>query len=145
MYQSKMFAAKLRGPCMDYEKSLEDLEKALLELREENKTVPIIVEGNKDIAALRKLDMSGEIIRFNTGMSIPDFCDMISQKYNSIILLTDWDRKGGYLCSTIKKNLESRVTCNTKYREIFAKRSMIRTLEGLPSWIETLRKKVRLA
>jgi 5S rRNA maturation endonuclease (ribonuclease M5) len=128
---------------MDYEKSLEDLEEALFDLGEENKTVPIIVEGDKDIEALRKLDITGEIIRFNVGLSIPDFCDMISQKYKNIILLTDWDRKGGYLCSTIKKNLESRVGCNTKYREIFAKRSMIRTLEGLPSWIETLRKKIR--
>ncbi len=128
---------------MDYEKSLEDLEEALFELREENKTVPIIVEGDKDIEALRKLDITGEIIRFNVGLSIPDFCDMISQKYKNIILLTDWDRKGGYLCSTIKKNLESSVGCNTKYREIFAKRSMIRTLEGLPSWLETLRKKIR--
>jgi len=128
---------------MDYEKSLEDLEEALFELREENKTVPIIVEGDKDIEALRKLDITGEIIRFNVGLSIPDFCDMISQKYKNIILLTDWDRKGGYLCSTIKKNLESRVGCNTRYREIFAKRSMIRTLEGLPSWLETLRKKIR--
>lgn len=128
---------------MDYEKSLEDLEEALFDLREENKTVPIIVEGDKDIEALRKLNITGEIIRFNVGLSIPDFCDMISQKYKNIILLTDWDKKGGYLCSTIKKNLESRVGCNTRYREIFAKRSMIRTLEGLPSWIETLRKKIR--
>ena len=128
---------------MDYEKSLEDLEEALFGLREENKTVPIIVEGDKDIKALRKLDITGEIIRFNVGLSIPDFCDMISQKYKNIILLTDWDRKGGYLCSTIKKNLESRVGCNARYREIFAKRSMIRTLEGLPSWLETLRKKIR--
>ena len=128
---------------MDYERSLEDLEEALFELREENKTVPIIVEGDKDIEALRKLNITGEIIRFNVGLSIPDFCDMISQKYKNIILLTDWDKKGGYLCSTIKKNLESRVGCNTRYREIFAKRSMIRTLEGLPSWIETLRKKIR--
>ena len=128
---------------MDYEKSLEDLEEALFGLREENKTVPIIVEGDKDIKALRKLYITGEIIRFNVGLSIPDFCDMISQKYKNIILLTDWDKKGGYLCSTIKKNLESRVGCNTRYREIFAKRSMIRTLEGLPSWLETLRKKIR--
>jgi len=128
---------------MDYEKSLEDLEEALFELREENKTVPIIVEGDKDIEALRKLNITGEIIRFNVGLSIPDFCDMISQKYKNIILLTDWDKKGGYLCSTIKKNLESRVGCNTRYREIFAKRSMIRTLERLPTWIETLRKKIR--
>jgi 5S rRNA maturation endonuclease (ribonuclease M5) len=127
---------------VDYEKSLEELEKALQELREDNKTIPILVEGEKDIEALRKLDVNGKIIRFNVGMSISNFCDMIAQKYKSIILLTDWDRKGGYLCTMIKKNLESRVTCNTKYRKIFAKRSMIRTIEGLPTWINTLKKKV---
>lgn len=129
---------------MDYEKILEDLEKAISDLIEENKTVPIIVEGNKDIEALKKLGITGEIISFNMGLSIPDFCDMIAQKYKHIILLTDWDKKGGYLCYTIKKNLESRVECNTKYREIFATKTMIRTIEGLPSWIKTFRKKLRL-
>jgi len=127
---------------LEYEKSLEELGKALQELRDDNKTVPILVEGEKDREALRKLDVTGKIIRFNVGMSISNFCDMIAQKYKSIILLTDWDRKGGYLCTMIKKNLESRVTCNTKYRKIFAKRSMIRTIEGLPAWINTLKKKV---
>ena len=114
---------------------------AIQELREDNKTVPIIVEGEKDREALRKLDVTGEIIRFNVGMSISNFCDMMARKYKSIILLTDWDRKGGYLCAMIKKNLESRVTCNTKYREMFAKRSTIRTIEGLTAWINTLKKK----
>ena len=74
---------------MDYEKSLEELEKILEELKEENKKIPIVVEGDKDVEALRKLGMTGEIIRFNTGMSIPDFCDMISREYKSVILLTD--------------------------------------------------------
>ena len=43
---------------MDYEKSLEELEKAIQELREDNKTVPIIVEGEKDREALQKLDVT---------------------------------------------------------------------------------------
>ena len=45
---------------MDYKKSLEDLEKAISELRDENKEIPIIVEGDKDIEALRKLDIMGQ-------------------------------------------------------------------------------------
>ena len=127
---------------MDYKESLEELEKALLELREKNKTVPILVEGEKDIKALHKLGIKGKIVSYNKGMSISNFCDMISRKYKDIILLLDWDRKGGFLCSVIRKNLEGRVKCNVKYRELFAKRSMIRTVEGLPSWINTLKKKV---
>jgi 5S rRNA maturation endonuclease (ribonuclease M5) len=125
---------------MDYGKSLEELEEAIKELKEENRSIPIIVEGVKDIEALRKLGIKGEIICYNAGMSIANFCDKISQMHSSIILLIDWDKKGGYLFNNIKKNLESRVRCNTKYREVFAKRSLIRTIEGLPTWIETLKK-----
>ena len=128
---------------MDYEKSLENLKKALYELSEENKKIPVIVEGEKDIEALHKLGLTGKIITVNIGMSLTDFCDMLAQDYKDIIILTDWDRKGGYLCHTIIKNLEGRVKCNTYYREVFAKNSMIRTVEGLPSWIETLKEKIR--
>jgi 5S rRNA maturation endonuclease (ribonuclease M5) len=127
---------------MDYKKSFEDLEKALSELNEENKKIPIIVEGDKDIEALRKLEFKGAIISVNLGISLTDFCDRLAGKYKEIIILTDWDRRGGYLCHTIRKNLEGRVNCNTHYREIIAKNAMIRTVEGLPSWISTMREKI---
>lgn len=123
---------------MDYKKSLEELEKILNELREENKIVPIIVEGEKDIDALRKLDVNGEIISVNKGISLTDFCDQIARSYKDVIILTDWDRRGGYLCHTIRKNLEGRVNCNIYYRSILAKNTVIKTIEGLPSWIKTL-------
>ena len=129
---------------MDYEKSLEEIEKALGDLIEDNKKVPIVVEGDKDVDALRKLGVTGEIIRYNKGMSLSNFCDSLAQKYRQIILLTDWDRKGGYLCFMLKKNLESRVKCLTRYREIFSKYSMTRTVEGLPSWIQTLHKRIQM-
>ena len=126
---------------MDYEKSLKDLEKAVLELKDENNNIPIIVEGEKDIKALHKLGINGTIISANTGTSLTDFCDKISKDFKDIIILTDWDKKGGFLCHTIKKNLEGRVNCNTYYREVFARNSICRTVEGLPSWIESLREK----
>ena len=129
---------------MDYKKSLEDIEKALLELQEESKNTPILVEGEKDIEALHKLGIGGIILSVNTGTSIINFCDKIAQEYKDIIILTDWDRKGGYLCHTIKKNLEGRVNCNTKYREFFAKHATIKTVEGLPSWIETIKNKLNM-
>ena len=128
---------------MDDLQRLEELEELLTDLREENKTVPIIVEGEKDIIALRRLEMNGEIIRFNTGQSVPDFCDSIAQKYQKIILLTDWDWRGGRLGSSIKKHLENRVECNMSYRQIFAHRCTCRTVEGIPTWLQTFRKKVQ--
>ena len=128
---------------MNDEKTLEELKEALTELQEENKIVPVIVEGDKDAAALRTLDLSGEIIRFNTGQSVPDFCDRIAKKHQKIILLTDWDWRGGRLCQQIKKNLEYRMEVDLRYRSLFAKRCPCRTVEGIPTWMETLRKKVQ--
>ena len=127
---------------MNYEESLEEIETILSELQEENKTIPIIVEGDKDKEALQKLDINGEIIVFNRGMSISMFCDQIAQKYTAVILLLDWDHRGGQLSSAITKQLKGRTTCNLIYRKHLAKRSMIRTVEGLPSFIETLKKKL---
>jgi 5S rRNA maturation endonuclease (ribonuclease M5) len=126
---------------MDYKKSFEDLLKAISELKEENKISPIIVEGEKDIDALHKLDINGTIISVNSGFSLIDFCDKIAREYKEVIILTDWDRRGGYLCHTIRKNLEGRVICNTRYRKIFAENSIIKTVEGLPSWITTMNDK----
>jgi 5S rRNA maturation endonuclease (ribonuclease M5) len=128
---------------MDYKKSLEEIEKALIELRQENKKIPVIVEGEKDIEALRKLGVTGVIISLNSGSSLIDFCDKIAREYKDIIILTDWDKKGGFLCSTIRRNLQGRVFCNTYYREVFAKFSMIKTVEGLPSWFMTMNEKIR--
>lgn len=128
---------------MDDEQTLQELEELVDELTEENRSTPVIVEGDKDINALRKLGLTGEIIRFNKGQSVSNFCDLIAQKYRKIILLTDWDWRGGRLGTSIRKHLENRVECDMTYRQSFAKRCMCRTVEGIPKWIETLRTKVK--
>jgi 5S rRNA maturation endonuclease (ribonuclease M5) len=127
---------------MDYKKSLEVLDELITELKEENKDIPIIVEGEKDIEALRKLGLKGKIISINKGVNLSDFSDRISHKFDNIIILTDWDKRGGYICRTIAKNLQGRVKINIKYRELFAKNTTIKSVEGLPSWIETINKKL---
>lgn len=130
---------------MDYLKSIKDIEEIILDLQEENKRIPILVEGDKDLLALRKLGLKGEIISINKGKSLSDFCDNLASRHKDIIILTDWDRRGGHLGHTIKKNLEGRVNCNMKYRKFFAKNATIRTVEGIPSWIQTIRKKIEKA
>lgn len=127
---------------MDDAQVLEELEDLLDQLRQDNTTIPVIVEGDKDVSALRKLELTGEVIRFNTGQSVSDFCDDIAQKYQRIIILTDWDWRGGRLASSMKKQLENRVKIDMSYRQSFAKRCVCRTVEGMPSWLQTLQKKV---
>lgn len=127
---------------MDYEKSIENIKKILEELKEECNSKPIIVEGERDVKALLKLGFKCKIITANKGVSLTDFCDMIARKYDEIIILTDWDKKGGYLCSTIRKNLQGRVKCNIYYRKILAQNSTTKKIEGIPSWIETTKKHI---
>jgi len=126
---------------MDIRRSIEDLERVISELIEENKRVPIIVEGGKDVVALRRLGVVGKIIVINKGVNLTVFSDNIARMYRAVIILTDWDRKGGFLCHTIRKNLEGRVSCNIYFREFFAKNSMAKTIESLPSWIKTVKEK----
>ncbi len=128
---------------MDDAQTFEQLEELLEMLQEDNKTIPIIVEGDKDIIALRKLGLTGEIIGFNKGKSVSNFCDSIAQTYRKIILMTDWDWRGGRLGNSIKKHLENRVECNMTYRQTFASRCTCRTVEGIPSWLATLQKKLQ--
>jgi 5S rRNA maturation endonuclease (ribonuclease M5) len=127
---------------MDYEKSLQKLEEGIHELGNLGDTIPIIVEGEKDITALHALGIHGKIIPLNTGVSISNLCDKIARKWEKIIILTDWDRQGGRLCRHIIENLKGRTRCNTDFREIFAKNATVKDIEGLPTYINNLKKKV---
>ena len=129
---------------MDFYNLIEDIEKIIIALKEENINIPIIVEGEKDVEALRKFGINGIIITINSGISIIDFCDKIARKYNDIIILTDWDRKGGFICHTIEKNLEGRVKYNLYYRELLATKTLTKTVEGLYSWFNSIKEKSKI-
>jgi len=127
---------------MNIEESLAAVEKAIIELIEKNKIIPIIVEGKKDKRSLRKLGVKGKIIAVNQGLSLSDFCDDLVKQFDEIIILTDWDRKGGILYYRIKDLLKGRIRYDTSFREQLGKHAMIKTVEGLYSWIKTMNKKI---
>ncbi|MHC1625938.1 MAG: toprim domain-containing protein [Methanoculleaceae archaeon] len=126
---------------MDFRSSFEEVMKVLKDLCERNRQIPILVEGKKDESALRRLGITGEIARVHSGRSIPDLCDMIASRYTEIIILTDWDREGGHLCHSIEEHLGGRVICDTSFRMRLLKNAVPRTIEGLPSWLETMERK----
>jgi len=128
----------------NYRESLIEVEKALEELRERSKKIPIIVEGERDKRSLRSLEVMGKVIVLNKGMAIPDFCDRVLSKYEEIIILTDWDKKGGKLCSLITKCLSGRTRCNIEIRKRFAKNTNVKNVEELVSWLLIARKKLGL-
>ncbi|MFH0816961.1 MAG: hypothetical protein V1934_09145 [Methanobacteriota archaeon] len=82
---------------MDDAERLELLDKLIEELKEASLSMPIIVEGKRDTKALRALGVEGEIIGLNQGMGIVAFCEGVARAHGKVILLTDWDAKGGKL------------------------------------------------
>ncbi len=127
---------------MDYREGLEAVKDIIAEIRRLNEKVPILVEGEKDVAALRRLDVTGEVLTVHAGRPLVDVCDSIAATYDEVIVLTDWDRKGGRLSRAIEKNLSGRTRCITMFRGLLAGHTMVKDIEGLPSYLDSMQRKI---
>lgn len=126
----------------------EKILKILENLKEESeKGTPIIVEGKKDIQALRTFDIKGKIISAKTGGK--SFLDVIYEVENTkkreVILLLDFDRRGKELTKNLKEYLE---TTGIKLNLTFWKKlsslvgTEVKDVEGLATYMETLKSKI---
>lgn len=103
---------------MDDAERFEALLDVLDELREENVTTPIVVEGQRDVASLRLLGMTGDIIMLHSGTPLFTLAEEIGRETRAVILLTDWDRKGGILFEQLSSALAANgVKVEGRYRE----------------------------
>jgi 5S rRNA maturation endonuclease (ribonuclease M5) len=124
---------------------LEKLERIVDDLIERSSDEPIIVEGSRDIKALRDLGIEGMIRAVNTGSSIVNLCESLSSEHDRFIILTDWDRKGGQIAHQLDRGFES---CDVK-RDMSVRANIarltkkeIKDVEGLPGFIRRLQKSV---
>ena len=78
--------------------------------------VAVFVEGRRDRQALEAYGFNGPVEVLNRGWPVDDVLVHLVETYGrrsevdrgpSIIVLMDWDRTGGRLQSTIRRNLES--------------------------------------
>lgn len=124
------------------ERKFELLMKLLERLsKEDRKGTPILVEGKKDLSALRTLGIGGEIICVrNSGKVLVDSLDEVQAE--QVILLVDFDEYGKALAKDIVQYLERKsVKVNSViWKEIKAlvKRD-VKDVEGLPSFMEKLK------
>ena len=126
----------------------EKIFKILTSLSEESLNgTPIIVEGKKDVIALRMLGVKGIIITVKTkGKS---FLDVISeiQKTNvsEIILFLDFDKRGKEATKCLQKNLEHlKIRYNlTFWRELHnLTRKELQYIESLHVYLGNIHKKI---
>jgi len=84
--------------------ALEELIASLLEASGQGAAV--IVEGRRDLLALRSLGLSGPVIMASRRPAL-DLAEDAARNYSQVILLTDWDEKGEEMCLTIGRHLRS--------------------------------------
>jgi 5S rRNA maturation endonuclease (ribonuclease M5) len=126
------------------EKILQVLE-ALAE--ESAKGKPIVVEGKKDVAALRASGVAGTVLMVKTGGK--SFLDVVSEiekmTVPEVILFLDFDRRGKEGTKRLKQSLErAKIKPNVKFwRELSALAGKeIQCIESLTAYMHTLHAKI---
>ncbi|HDI07361.1 MAG TPA: topoisomerase [Candidatus Bathyarchaeota archaeon] len=134
--------------------SLLEKEEKILKLLEElaveaAKGTPILVEGSRDVEALRSLAVKGRIISVKTGGK--SFLDAVSEvenaKVGEVVVLMDFDPKGVELTKKLVAWLEHvRVKPNLSFwrrlRGLVGRE--VKDVEGLVSYLRTLRGKLEI-
>ena len=129
-------------------RTLEDIERLekLDEIIQELKTLVesgavIVVEGKKDTESLGRLGIAGDI-RHATHEPLLSFSESLSKHEGEIVLLTDWDKKGGIIARKIITYLLSygimpNTEIRSKIRGLVKKR--IKDVESLGNYIDKMR------
>jgi len=127
----------------------EQLSRLLEKLTSESaKGVLIVVEGQNDVRALRKLSIEGRVISAkSSGKSFLDvLAEIERRKIREVILLLDFDRRGVEWTKRLKEHLEkTRIKPDTNFwSQLYGLVGRdLKDIEGLPAYIETLKNKTR--
>ena len=122
----------------------EKILKVLEALAEESaKGKPIVVEGKKDVEALRALGVAGKVLTVKTGGKsfLDAVCEIEKMGVHEVILLLDFDRRGKEGTKRLKQSLErTKIRNNTKlWRALSAiVGKEIQCVESLTAYMRTL-------
>lgn len=131
------------------EKKLENLTQTLDHLVQESaRGTAIVVEGKKDLEALRELGVQGKILSAKTGGR--SFLDLLSEieeaEPREVILLFDFDRRGREWTKRLKMHLEkARIKANvTLWCELYKLLGKdVKDIESITTYMETLKSKTK--
>jgi len=97
----------------------------------------VVVEGERDRRALRRLGLEGLIVLIHRGRTISETAQHLSATARHVIILTDWDTEGGHLAQGLTKFLGTgRSGPDLEYRRRLARilRGELVHVEGLFGW-----------
>ena len=97
----------------------------------------VVVEGERDRAALRKLGARGAIALVHRGQSVSTLSHDLAKDCRRVIVMTDWDLEGGQIARHLERFLSvGEVEFDLDYRRRFALllRGELTHVEGLFGW-----------
>lgn len=119
-------------------------------LKNPRKGTPILVEGKKDVEALRELGVEGPILSVKTGGK--SFLDVVSgveqTKAPRVILLLDFDRRGKQGTNRLRHNLERagvKVDLEFWLALLRTAGKEVQCVEGLNTYLENLKARTSLS
>ena len=117
---------------------------------ESTRGTPIIVEGKKDVAALRSCGVEGIVITVKTGGK--SFLDVVTEIEQAgakeVVLFLDFDRRGREGTKCLKKHFErAKIKANLSYWHALMALvgKELPCIEGLMAYIETLHKRTGIS
>jgi len=75
----------------------------------------VVVEGKRDVFALKKIGYSGQIVEFHRFGGIINFADYVA-RYEKLIILFDRDKKGRYLTKKTVQLLQRRTKIDLSFK-----------------------------
>ena len=127
---------------MNDEERFEEVERALEDLAAKNMEGPIVVEGERDVRALRALGIGGDIITLHRGVPLFRLCEDLAADGRAIVIMTDWDLRGGKLAKSLREGLAAngvKYDDASRARLAVLTRGSIVVVEDLDSYVENLR------
>ncbi len=92
---------------LDDRERLEALLDLIGRMSELSVTHTILVEGSKDVSALRAVGVEGEFFCVQSGGGPVRAAEHVWSSGRQAVIMTDWDRRGGNLAATLRENLSS--------------------------------------
>lgn len=125
----------------DPEETLEELTVILDELKERSHEEVVLVEGQKDRAALTVLGVDGEVWQVQGPNPIFSITERLATEGKPAIILTDWDRKGGQLARLLRDGLKAngvRYDDELRRKLVRLVKMEIKDIESLPAFFTRL-------
>jgi 5S rRNA maturation endonuclease (ribonuclease M5) len=123
--------------------SFNSLSKIIEELKiQAEEGIPVLVEGKKDEKALGELGIQGNFIKVSgSGLKLFEIAEIAAELSPSVIILTDFDRKGNELARRLSEDIQrlgSHPNILFRRKILEMTNRFIKDIESLPRHLDNL-------